>query len=153
MVQQVPVHNPRACSFFNLIRNATSEVTEFVVPTAKKCHAPPGQERTIKVISKTMDRENVVESVSPAGRFLGNPQYLVLAAVIFLVGVTPFGNESTDGWAIFLHRSLLCGIIALCVASLGRRATSDLEIKAYLLIGGSLLVMLFAIWASSRATR
>lgn len=99
-----------------------------------------------------MDRENVVESVSPAGHLWANPRYLVLSAVIFLVSITPFGNESTDGWAIFLHRSLLCGIIALCVVSLGRRATSDLEIKAYLLVGGSLLVMFFAIWASSRAT-
>jgi len=71
-------------------------------------------------------------------------------ALVLLVFITPFGSESTAGWAIFVHRTLLFSIAGMCLASLRGRETLDFGVGIYALIGASLLLMFLAVWGSNR---
>ena len=87
---------------------------------------------------------------SPTTRGSSGLAYLTGFAIVLLVFVTPFGSESTAGWAIFVHRALLFGIAGMCLASLRDRETLDFGIGIYALAGTSLMVMFLAVWGSNR---
>ncbi len=76
--------------------------------------------------------------------------YLTGIAVVLLVFVTPFGSESTAGWAIFVHRALLFAIAGMCLVGLRDRETRDFGIGIYALASLSLLIMFLAVWSSNR---
>jgi O-antigen ligase len=80
-----------------------------------------------------------------------NAHYAVGFGVLVLVFITPFGGESTAGWAMFLHRTLLFAVAGLCLAGLGNRETRDFGIAAYGLLGATLLTMFSSIWIADRA--
>ena len=94
------------------------------------------------------------ETVKPtaAGATQQSSRLRLLAgfAVVLMVFITPFGSESTAGWAIFVHRALLLSIAGICLASLRDRETLDFGIGFYALAGASLFVMLLTVWGSER---
>ena len=94
--------------------------------------------------SDTLNSELLAREPSP------RLSYLAGFAVVLLIFITPFGSESTAGWAIFLHRLLLFGIVATCLISLWNRETLDFGVGIYALAGVSLLIMFFAVWGSNR---
>ena len=61
------------------------------------------------------------------------PGYLTGFAVLLLVFITPFGNESTSAWAVLVHRTLLLGTVAICLTRLRNRETLDFGIGIYAL--------------------
>ena len=76
--------------------------------------------------------------------------YLTGLAVVLLVFITPFGSESTAGWAIFVHRALLFAISGMCLVGLRDRETRDFGVGLYALASLSLLIMFLAVWSSNR---
>ena len=75
---------------------------------------------------------------------------LIGIGLVLLVFITPFGSESTAGWAIFVHRTLLIVIAGMCLVGLRNRETLDFGIGIYALASLSLLIMFLAVWSSNR---
>ncbi len=97
-----------------------------------------------------IDSETTHATGPSANRLPSQASYLAGFAIIVLVLITPFGSESTYGWAILVHRALILGIAGLCLARLHGRETLDFGIGVYALAGASLLVMFLAVWGSDR---
>ena len=75
----------------------------------------------------------------------------VALATVFLVFTSPFGGESTSGWAMLLNRAILLSIIGLCWVSLRDRESLDFGIGTYILLGTTLTAMFAAVWVADRA--